>query len=62
MIDDGMLISVYLLGDLILGFYYSYLTQKTSRLEFASTITHVLQTNQLIKCIGCASSHQNVSI
>ena len=44
-----MLIFVYLLDDLILGFRYSNLTRETDGLELASTITLVLQANQLTK-------------
>ena len=38
-----MLIFVYLLDDLILGFCYSNLTQDTGGLELSSTITLILR-------------------
>ena len=49
LIDDVILVFVYLLDDLIPGFCYSSLTRKTGRLELASTITLVLQANKLTK-------------
>ena len=48
LIDDAMF--VCLLDELILGFRYSDLTLETSGLELTSTITLVLQANQLTKC------------
>ena len=48
LIDDAMF--VCFLDELILGFYYSNLTSETGRFELASTITLVLQANQLTKC------------
>ena len=48
-IDDVMLIFVCLLDNLILGFSYSNLTQKTGGLELPSSITLVLQVNRLTK-------------
>ena len=44
-----MLIFVCLLDELILDFYYCNLARETGRLEFASTITFVLQANRLTK-------------
>ena len=41
---------VCLLDELILGFCYSDLTLETGGFELASTITLVLQANQLTKC------------
>ena len=52
-IDDEML--VCLLDELIIGFCYSDLTLETGGFELASTITLVLQANQLTKC----ASHPN---
>ena len=52
LIDDAMFIC--LLDELILGFCYSDLTLETGGYEHASTITLVLQANQLTKC----ASHQ----
>ena len=48
LIDDAMF--VCLLDELILGFYYSNLTLKTSGFELVSTITLVLHVNRLAKC------------
>ena len=48
LIDDSMF--VCLLDELILDFCYSDLTLETSGFELASTITLVLQANQLTKC------------
>ena len=48
--DDAMLIFVCLLDKLILGVRYSNFTQETGGLELTSTITIVLQANQLTKC------------
>ena len=48
LIDDAMF--VYLLDELILGFCYSDLTLETGGFELASTITLVLQPDQLTKC------------
>ena len=48
LIDDAMF--VCLLDELILDFCYSDLTLETSGFELASTITLVLQANQLTKC------------
>ena len=48
LIDDAMF--VYLLDELILGFCYSDLTLETGGFELASTITLVLQADQLTKC------------
>ena len=48
LIDDEMF--VCLLDELILDFCYSDLTLETSGFELASTITLVLQANQLTKC------------
>ena len=48
LIDDAMF--VCLLDELILGFCYSDLTLETGGFELASTITLVLQANQLTKC------------
>ena len=50
MINDEMLIFVYLLDELIVSFCHSNLTRKTGGLELASTITLVIQANQLTKC------------
>ena len=47
---DVILIFTCLLDDLIQGFCYSILTRRTGELELASTITFVLQANQLTKC------------
>ena len=47
--NDVMLISVYLLDNLILGFCYSNLRQETGGHGLASTITLVLQANPLTK-------------
>ena len=44
-----MLIFVCVLADLILGFCYSNLTRETDGLALASTITLVLEANQLTK-------------
>ena len=55
-IDDAMF--VCLLDELILGFCYSDLTLETGGFELASTITLVLQANQLTKC----TSHPKVVI
>ena len=49
---------VCLLDELILGFCYSDLTLETGGFELASTITIVLQANQLTKC----ASHPNISL
>ena len=46
---------VCLLDELIIGFCYSDLTLETGGFELASTITLVLQANQLTKC----ASHPN---
>ena len=54
-----MLVFVCLFDDLIVGFCYSNLTQKTDELELASTITLVLQANRLIKC---ASHPKNLQV
>ena len=43
---------VCLLDVLVLGFCYSNLTWKTGRIELASTITLVLKSNQLTKCVS----------
>ena len=48
-IDNVMLIFVCLLDELILDFYYCNLARETGGLEFASTITFVLQANRLTK-------------
>ena len=48
LIDEAMF--VCLLDELILDFCYSDLTLETSGFELASTITLVLQANQLTKC------------
>ena len=48
LIDDVKFVLVCLLGDLILGFFYSNFD--TGGLELASTITLVLQGNRLTKC------------
>ena len=48
LIDDAVF--VCLLDELILGFCYRDLTWKTGGFELASTITLVLQVNQLTKC------------
>ena len=45
-----ILIFVCLLDDLILDFYFSYLTRQTGGLELATPITLVLQANRLTKC------------
>ena len=45
LINDVMLIFVFLLDDLILSFCYSNLSRETGGLELASTITLVLQAN-----------------
>ena len=50
LIDDAMV--VCLLDELILGFCYSNLTLETGEFELTSTITLVLQANQLTKCAG----------
>ena len=50
-----MFIFVHLLDDLILAFCCSNLTQETGGLELTSTITPVLQANQLTKY----ASHPN---
>ena len=42
-----MLISTCLLNDVILGFYYSNSTQEVDGIELASTVTLVLQADQL---------------
>ena len=47
LIDDAMLVFVFLLDDFILGFFYSNLRWETGGLELASTITLVLKTNRL---------------
>ena len=47
-IDDPMFDC--LLDNLILGFCYGNLTWETGRFELTSTITLVLQVNQLTKC------------
>ena len=52
-IDDAMF--VCLLDELILGFCYIDLTLETGGFELTSTITLVLQANQLTKC----ASHTN---
>ena len=53
LIDDAMF--VCLLDELILGFCYIDLTLETGGFELTSTITLVLQANQLTKC----ASHTN---
>ena len=50
LIDDAMF--VCLLDELILGFCYSNLTLETGGFELASSITLVLQANQLTKCVN----------
>ena len=50
LINDAMIIFVCLLDDLILGFCYGNLTWETGEFEHTSTITLVLQVNQLTKC------------
>ena len=49
LIDDAVF--VCLLDELILGHYYSDLTWETDGFELASSITLVLQTNRLTKCV-----------
>ena len=48
--DVGMLISVFLLDDVVLGFYNSNLTQETGEIELASTITLAIHANWQTKC------------
>ena len=60
LIDDAMLIFVFLLDDLILGFCYNNLKQDTDGLELASTITLVLQTNRLSKCASSPEKTCNI--
>ena len=55
LIDDAMF--VCLLDDFILGFCYSDLTLQTVGFELASTITLVLQANQLAKCATLSGSN-----
>ena len=50
LLTDVILIFVCLLDGLILRFCYRNLIRETGGLEFASTITLVLQANGLIKC------------
>ena len=50
LIDDAMFVSICLFDDLILGFCYSNLTRETGGFELASTITIILQVNQLTEC------------
>ena len=50
LIDDAMFVSICLFDDLILGFCYSNLTWETGGFELASTITIMLQVNQLTEC------------
>ena len=47
LIDDGMLVSVCLLDDLILDFCCSSLSVETNGFEVTSTITLVLQANRI---------------
>ena len=53
-----MLISVCLIDDLILGFCYSKLKQETGGLELASTVTLIVQANQLTKCASHPKNNQ----
>ena len=50
LIDDVKLVFVCLCDDLILAFCYSNWRRETSEFDLTSTITHVLQANQLTKC------------
>ena len=52
LIDDVILIFVYLLNDLIQGFCNSYLTLETGGIELASFIILALQASRLTKCGG----------
>ena len=56
LIDDAMF--VCLLDELILGFCYNDLTWETGGFELASTITVVLQANQVTKCASHEPSNQ----
>ena len=48
--DDGVVISVCLFDDSILGFCYSSLTRKADRSELIPTIIFELQANLLTRC------------
>ena len=48
--DDGVVISVCLFDDSILGFCYSSLTRKADRFELIPTIIFELQANLLTRC------------
>ena len=58
LIHDAMLVCLF--DDLILCFCYSNLTRETSGFELISTITHVLQSNQLTKCASNPNNKVNV--
>ena len=55
MTDDAILISVFLLDEVILGFYYSNIIQESGGSELASTITLVLRKP------NCARKRQHVN-
>ena len=57
LIDDAMLVCLFLLDELILGFSYSDLN---SGFELASTITFVLQANGLTKCASHPKSFNHL--
>lgn len=50
LIDDKMLISVWMLDNVVLGFRYSNLTQESDGFEPVSTTLLILQANRLTKC------------
>ena len=58
LIDDVILIFVYLLVHLIQGFCCSYLTRETGGHELLTTIILVLQANRLAKCPSHPKSYK----